>query len=57
MPSEAALWLGAIRARSYVRIIGSNREPSWWITEVALPVLAMCGSSLAVLLAGATSGS
>jgi ABC-2 type transport system permease protein len=31
----------AAKARAYVRVIGANREPSWIITEVALPVLAI----------------
>jgi len=31
----------AARARAYVRVIGANREPSWIITEVTLPVLSM----------------
>jgi ABC-2 type transport system permease protein len=31
----------AARARAYVRIIGSMREPSWVLSEVLLPVLGM----------------
>ena len=41
MKSELLLWFRAVRARAYVRIVGANREPSWWITEVALPLIAM----------------
>ncbi|KPL00689.1 MAG: ABC transporter [candidate division Zixibacteria bacterium SM23_73_3] len=29
----------AIIARSYVRIVAANREPSWWFTETLLPIL------------------
>ena len=39
--SEIALWMRSIRARAYVRIFGASREPSWLITEIALPVVAM----------------
>ncbi len=34
--------LQAAMARAYVRIVGANREPSWILTEVLLPVLAVC---------------
>ena len=33
--------LGAVWARSYVRIIGSTREPSWILSEMMLPVVGM----------------
>jgi ABC-2 type transport system permease protein len=29
----------AIIARSYVRVVAANREPSWWFTETLLPIL------------------
>jgi ABC-2 type transport system permease protein len=29
----------AIIARAYVRVVGANREPSWWLTETLLPIL------------------
>ena len=29
----------AIIARAYVRVVGANREPSWWFTETLLPIL------------------
>jgi len=31
----------AVRARAYVRVVGGNREMSWLITEVAIPVLSI----------------
>lgn len=39
--SELYLWLRSIKARAYVRVVGANREPSWIITEVLLPIVAM----------------
>ncbi|MDP8254230.1 MAG: ABC transporter permease [Candidatus Alcyoniella australis] len=33
--------LGAIRARAYVRVVGANRELSWTLSEIVLPVLSM----------------
>jgi len=33
--------LRAIKARSYVRIVGGNREPSWLIYDTLLPLLAL----------------
>ena len=33
--------LQAARARAYVRIVGANRELSWVVTEVAIPVLSI----------------
>jgi ABC-2 type transport system permease protein len=29
----------AVIARAYVRVVGANREPSWWFTETLLPIL------------------
>ncbi len=29
----------AIIARAYVRVVGANREPSWWLTDTLLPIL------------------
>ena len=34
-------YLKAIWARAYVRVVAANREPSWLITEVALPTLSI----------------
>ena len=41
--NTSSLLLGAraIKARAYVRIIGGNRELSWMISEVALPVISL----------------
>ncbi len=39
--SSLLLWLRSIRARAYVRVIGANRELSWMITEVLLPVISL----------------
>jgi ABC-2 type transport system permease protein len=39
--SSLLLWLRAIKARAYVRVIGGNRELSWVITEVGLPVISL----------------
>ncbi len=33
--------LRAIRARAYIRIVGANREISWLVTEIALPILSV----------------
>ncbi len=33
--------LRAVRGRAYVRVVGSNREPSWFLSETAMPVLAI----------------
>lgn len=37
----AKLFIQAVYARAYVRIVGANREPSWIITEVVIPVLSI----------------
>lgn len=39
--SSLALSLRSIYARAYVRIVGGNRELSWMISEVLLPVIAL----------------
>lgn len=39
--SDLRLWWRAIKARAYVRVIGGNREPSWMLTEVLLPVISL----------------
>jgi ABC-2 type transport system permease protein len=39
MKTELKTNLKAIIARAYVRVVGANREPSWWFTETLLPIL------------------
>ena len=39
--NDLLLWLRSIRARAYVRVVGAQREPSWMITEIGLPLVAM----------------
>ena len=43
----------AARARAYVRVVGANRELSWVITEVALPVLGIAAYVLIYRAIGA----
>jgi len=39
MKTDLKTNLRAIIARAYVRVVGANREPSWWLTETLLPIL------------------
>jgi ABC-2 type transport system permease protein len=39
MKMELRTNLKAIIARAYVRVVGANRELSWWITDTLLPIL------------------
>jgi ABC-2 type transport system permease protein len=39
MKTDLRTNLKAIIARAYVRVVGANREPSWWLTETLLPIL------------------
>jgi len=39
--NKLLLQLRAIKARAYVRVIGGNRELSWMISEVLLPVISL----------------
>jgi len=41
MKTDLVTNLRAIKARSYVRIVGANREPSWLIYDTLLPLLAL----------------
>lgn len=43
----------AAMARAYVRVVGANREPSWLLTEVILPVLSVCAYVLIYRAIGA----
>lgn len=43
----------AARARAYVRVVGANRELSWLITEVVLPVLSIAAYVLIYRAIGA----
>ena len=50
---DLALDLRAARARSYVRIVGSLREPAWIITDAFLPAFGMCAFVLLYRALGA----
>jgi ABC-2 type transport system permease protein len=39
--SRGARFMRALWGRAYVRVVGAWREPSWVITEVAVPILTM----------------
>jgi ABC-2 type transport system permease protein len=39
MKTELRTNLKAIIARAYVRVVGANREPSWWISDTLFPIL------------------
>jgi ABC-2 type transport system permease protein len=39
MKTELRTNVKAIIARAYVRVVGANREPSWWISDTLLPIL------------------
>jgi len=52
---DLALDLRAVRARSYVRIVGSLREPAWIITDSVLPAIGMCAFVLLYRGLGAPS--
>lgn len=41
-PAAVALNARALRARTYVRLVGSVREPNWIIADAVFPNLAMC---------------
>jgi ABC-2 type transport system permease protein len=40
--ADLPLNLRAIRARTYVRVVGSFREPAWLISDALLPAFGMC---------------
>ena len=42
MGAQLVLNLRTVVARSYVRLVGSFREPAWLIGDAVLPVLGMC---------------
>lgn len=48
-----ALNLRATRARAYVRVVGSLREPAWIITDAVLPAIGMCAFVLLYRALGA----
>ena len=52
---DLALNLRTIRARSYVRIFGSLREPTWIIADAILPAFGMCAFVLLYRAMGAPS--
>jgi ABC-2 type transport system permease protein len=39
MKTDLKTNIKAIIARAYVRVVGANREPSWWFTETLLPIM------------------
>jgi len=39
---DVALNLRAMRARAYVRVVGSIREPAWIVSDALFPALGMC---------------
>lgn len=39
MKTDLKTNIKAIIARAYVRVVGANREPSWWLTETLLPII------------------
>jgi ABC-2 type transport system permease protein len=39
MKTDLKTNIKAVIARAYVRVVGANREPSWWFTETLLPIL------------------
>jgi len=47
------LFLRAVRARTYVRVVGSLREPSWIIGDAVIPNLGMCAFVLLYRALGA----
>src|SRR6185295_4869922 len=51
--SGLALDLRAALARTYVRVVGSFREPSWMITDAVVPNLGMCAFVLLYRALGA----
>ena len=53
---DLALNLRAARARAYVRVVGSLREPAWIITDAVLPAFGMCSFVLLYRALGASAG-
>ncbi len=51
--SDLALNLRATKARAYVRVVGSIREPAWVISDAVLPSLGMCAFVLLYRALGA----
>ncbi|HST00184.1 MAG TPA: ABC transporter permease [Usitatibacter sp.] len=51
--SALALNLRAVKARAYVRVVGSIREPAWVISDAVLPSLGMCAFVLLYRALGA----
>ncbi len=51
--SRIALDLRALRARAYVRIVGSIREPAWVVSDAVLPAFAMAAFVLLYRALGA----
>ena len=51
---ELALNLRALRARLYVRVVGSLREPVWIVTDAIFPNLGMCAFVLLYRALGAS---
>ena len=49
----AALFVRAALARTYVRVVGSFREPSWMVSDAVLPNLGMCAFVLLYRALGA----
>ena len=49
----ARLFVQALLARSYVRLVGSLREPTWMISDAVFPNLGMCGFVLLYRALGA----
>lgn len=52
VPRAVGFWR-AVRARTYVRIVGSFREPAWLVGDAVLPVLGMCAFVLLYRALGA----
>lgn len=42
LPERWMLNARALRARTYVRLVGSVREPAWIVSDAVLPALGMC---------------
>jgi len=52
-PSDAMLNLRAMWARTYVRIVGSSREPAWIMSDAVFPALSMASFVLLYRALGA----
>ncbi|OGF20669.1 MAG: hypothetical protein A2V63_05735 [Candidatus Eisenbacteria bacterium RBG_19FT_COMBO_70_11] len=53
LPASLVLDLRAIRARAFVRIVGSVREPAWIVSDAVFPAVGMCAYVLLYRALGA----